>query len=159
MKRSVLIMLMSVLILLPACRSQTPELPDSVHGDVTVSGGSFDFEAAVDGSPGSATVEITSPATVSGVCYTLSRGELRTSCAGLESVTGSSDLPPSAAPVILCETLSRLDTATYDSTEDGRDLFRVRLDAGDVLIAAEDGRICRVTAQFSPVVIRFHRES
>ena len=155
MKRSVLILLMSVLILLSACRSDPPVLNNTRHAEITVTGGTLDFTASADYSPGSAVLEITSPATVAGIRYTYTGGELHTACGGLDTVSRLDSLPSSAAPAILCEALSQLDGAVFAADEDGRDIFHLKLRAGTATITAEDGALVSLTTDFSPCVIAF----
>lgn len=156
MKRSALILLASVLILLTACRREAPVLNDTVHAHITVTGGALDFTATADGSPGAVILEVTSPATVAGVRYSYANGELHTSYGTLDSVTGSIGLPSSAAPALLCAVLSRLNEAEYDSeAEVGGDIYRLKLDAGEAVITAEDGAVRSITADFSPCVVTF----
>lgn len=156
MKRSVLILLASVLILLTACKHEAPVLKDTFRSDIAVKGGELDFTATVDCSPGAVILEVTSPATVAGIRYSYANGELHTSYGSLDSITGSISLPPSAAPALLCEVLSRLQEAEYDEDADGdEDVFRLTLKAGKAAISADDGAIRTITADFSPCVITF----
>ena len=156
MKRSVLILLASVLILLAACRREPPVLKDALRSSVAVTGGELDFTATVNCSPGAVILEVTSPATVAGIRYSYANGELHTSYGDLDSVTGVSSLPPSAAPALLCEALSRLSEAEYDEDADSdADTFRLKLDAGYAVITAEDGAVRTLTADFSPCVVTF----
>ena len=127
----------------------------SILAEITVSGGELDFSAQVDCSPGTVVVEVTAPSTVAGIRYTYAGGELHTSCGELDSVAGLDRLPQSGAPAILCEALSRLSDAAYDTTEGGADLYRLHLSAGDVVITASDGTISSITADYSPYVITF----
>lgn len=155
MKRSVLIMLMSVLILLTACRSDPPKLNDTFHASVAVSGGETDFCADVERTPDAVTVAITSPATVAGITYTYTKGELHTSCGTSESISTLDSLPPSGAPAVLCEALSRLNEAVCDESGKDTDAYRLTLDKGTVTITAEDGELLALKADYSPYTVAF----
>ena len=160
MKRSVLILLASVLILLAACRKEAPALNETVRADIAVIGGELDFTARVDSSPGAVILEITSPATVAGIRYSFANGELHTSYGSLDSITGSVSLPPSSAPALLCEALSRLNEAEYDEdAEGGGDVYRLQLSEGKAVITAEGGEIRTLSADFSPCTVTFTGQS
>ena len=155
MKRSVLIMLSSVLILLTACRAEPQELRNTFEADVTVSGGVTDYTAHISRSPGEVTVALTSPASVAGLGYTYSGGELTTSYGELSCVTSGVSLPLSSAPAVLCEALSRIGEAAYESSSDGADTYRLSLSAGSAVMTCADGLPVKITADFSPYTVTF----
>ena len=154
MKRSVLIILLSVLILLAGCRTPIPELSTAFEADVTVSGGAIDCTAHVSCSPDGVILSILSPASVAGVSYRYQKGELRTSYGELSCITDSDSLPPSSVPMLICETLSRLSEAVYEETGDEGEVYRLRTSQGDVTVVCQDGVPHTITATYNPYIIK-----
>ena len=153
MKRSVLIMLMSVLILLTACRTTPPAIRDSFELDVTVSGGAIDCTAHLSRNPAAVAVTITAPDSVAGITYTCAAGELQTSYGDMNCITGDDSLPTSGAPAMLCAVLSRIGEAAYEDSDDSDDVYRLHLDQGDAVIVCRDGIPRMITADFSPYTV------
>lgn len=159
MKRSVLILLFSVLILLTACRTTTPVISDTFEAEVTVSGGDFDCAAHLCRTPDSVTLRLTAPETVAGLTYTVSDGELHTSLDDMSCITSSDSLPPSGAPALLCTVISRLGEAVYEESKDGDDTYRLRLCDGEAVIVCRDGIPRTITASFSPYTLTLTPQS
>lgn len=159
MKRSILILLLSVLILLAGCRSDPPVISDTFEAQITISGGTIDCSAELSRTPQAVIVTLTAPSSVAGICYTYTKGELHTSYGELSCITDSASLPPSSAPMLLCEALRRLDEAAYDSSEDDRDVFRLRLSEGEAIITCVDGFPQTITASFSPYTVTLEPKS
>lgn len=159
MKRSVLLMLTSVLILLAGCRVKPQPLRDTFEADIAVSGGALDCTAHVSRIPGAVTLTLLSPASVAGISYTCSGTELTTSYGTLSSIASAGNLPPSSLPSMLCEALSGLRNAVYDGAEDGVDRYRLHLGEGTATVACRDGIPLKLTADFSPYCISFSAAS
>lgn len=154
MKRSVLIILLSVLILLAGCRTPIPALNTAIEANVTVTGGAIDCTARVKSTADGVIFDILSPASVAGVSYTYSKGELRTSYGELSCITGSDSLPPSSVPMLVCETLSRLADAVYEDSGNEGESYRLRLSQGEVTVVCTGGVPHTITASYSPYTIR-----
>ena len=153
MKRSFLIILLSVLILLAGCRSDPPVIRDTFEADAAVSGGALECTLHLSRTPDAVTLDILSPASVAGVRYTYTQGELHTSCGELSTIADADSLPPSGAPMLLCEALASLRDASFESGEDDVDTFRLKLSGGDVLIDCAHGIPVQIRADYSPYVI------
>lgn len=151
-KRSVLILLASVLILLTGCRRKAPEIRDTFEADVTVTGGDPDCTAHLSRTPDALTLSLLSPSSVAGIRYVFADGELHTSYGELNCITRDDSLPQTAVASILFETLSRLGDAEYEGSEDGADRYRLHLQDGDAVIICRDGLPRVITVDFSPCV-------
>ena len=155
MKRSILIILSALLILLTGCHSEPPAIEESFTSVVTVSDGSFDCTAQIDRTPDAVTVTMTAPLTVAGIRYTCTKAELRTSCDELICITDTDRLPPSAAPAVLCAVLGGLSDAVYESSDDSGDHYRLHMSEGDAVITCRKGVILSVKADSSPCTFTF----
>lgn len=157
-KRSFLILFLSVLILLAGCRSEPPALLSTFDAQVTVNGGEQDFTARVSRSPSAVVLSVTSPDSVAGVTYTYTAAELTISRGDLSCITDADSLPPTGAPMILCKALSRLDEAVYEGRDDGADTYRLTLAEGNVLLTCRDGMPQTIRAAYSPYLITLTAE-
>lgn len=155
MKRSILILLSSALILLAACRAEPQELKDTFDAEAAVSGGEIGYTAHVSRSPETVTAEFLSPASVAGLTYTYDGEELTASYGDLSCITSFDSLPPSSVPAMLCEALYNLDEAVYESSSDGTDTYRLLMSAGDAVMTCEGGLPQTISSAGSPYTCTF----
>ena len=158
MKRSVLILLSSLLILLAACRSAPPAVEESFEADIAVRGG-FDCTARLSRTPDSVTIEMTSPPSVAGIRYVFAHGELTTSLGDLSCITDADSLPASSLPELLWTVLSRISDAAYASSDESGEHYRLSTGSGEAQIICRGGVPHMLTFDGSPYTVTFTQKA
>ncbi len=127
-----------LLICLTACGS-APVLNASYSGGVQITDGTTNYLADLQTDGESLTITFSAPESVAGISCSFRDGELHTGLNGLDCIIPADSLPPSAIPSLLYEIFSDAESAEYQASEDGTDVFILPSRAGDATVTAKGG--------------------
>ena len=158
MKRSVIILLTALLILLAGCTEPTAELPDPFEADVSAVSDGLSFTAHASLSGGELTLGVSTPDELSGITYTVSDSEMSASYSDLSCVLSPDSLAGSTAPRLLYDALAHVSEARFIESVDGANVFELTLTDGKAKLVFSGGELSELSADFSPYIFTFTHE-
>ena len=138
MKRIFLTFLIFLSVLLLCACGRTPTLNPELSA-AEVSCRDTVYSVSAENTEDGVVITLLSPDSVSGISYRYKGDEMTIDCAGLQCITDRNYLPDNAIAASLYAAVISIDSAQYERSEDGDDLFSSC--DGRFRIMATDGQI------------------
>ena len=155
MKRIIIILLVSVLLLtLTACGSP-PELKSDFSAMFSTQCDDLNYAGALNKNGDHLTITMKEPYTIAGMVFDYSDSGLSIQSNGHSANADSDYLPDSSVPAALRNALLYLPQASYNGSQNGTASYTVTTPYGDAGLSAEDGYPTEITEPHSGLSFRF----
>ncbi|GEM_PF-2373090 len=155
MKKYVIVLLVSVLMLTLAACGSPPELKTDFSALFSVHSGDADYTGALNKDGDHLTITMKEPYTIAGMVFDYSDTGLSIKSKGHSTNADPDYLPDSSVPAALRNALLTLSQASYNGSQNGADSYSVTTPYGEAAMTASDGYPLEITEPHSGLCFKF----